>query len=86
VFLLFAASAAAADLHPIVDLQSGYLFGASSGGKWIKAEDAAKVVAEGTTYRVYGLIESLGEVKGGKPESAGAPCDETLLVSLSPKV
>ena len=27
----------AADLHPILEVQSGYLFGASSDGKWLKA-------------------------------------------------
>jgi hypothetical protein len=33
-----------------------------------------------------GLIEPLGDAKGGKPErSAEVPCEETLAVSLSPK-
>ena len=40
-----------------------------------------------TTYQVYGLTQSLGEAKGGKPKPnpEGLPCEETLCVSLSPK-
>jgi hypothetical protein len=84
--LLFCATAAAADLHPIVEVQSGYLFGASSNGKWIKADETANLMSDETTYRVYGLTQALGEAKGGKPKKPeGAPCEETLAVSLSPK-
>ena len=32
----------AADLHPIVEMDTGYFFGGSADGKWIKAEKAAK--------------------------------------------
>ena len=75
----------AADLHPIVEVQSGYLFGAISEGKWIKADDTAKSITDETTYRVYGLTQALGEAKGGKPKPEEVPCEETLAVSLSPK-
>jgi hypothetical protein len=76
----------AADLHPIVEVESGYLFGAISDGKWIKADETANLLSDETTYRVYGLTQALGEAKGGKPtEPEGAPCEETLAVSLSPK-
>jgi hypothetical protein len=76
----------AADLHPIVDAQSGYLIGAIADGKGIKADDAAKSMTdETTTYRVYGLTQSLGEAKGGKPKHEDLPCEETLSVTLSPK-
>jgi hypothetical protein len=62
------------------------LFGAISDGKWIKADETAKLIGNETTYRVYGLTQPLGEAKGGKPtEPEGAPCEETLAVSLSPK-
>ena len=44
----------AADLHPIVEVQSGYLFGAISDGKWIKADETANLLTDETTYRVYG--------------------------------
>lgn len=77
--------AAATELHPIVEVQSGYLFGASSDGKWIKPDEAAKSLADGTTYRVYGLTGALGEAKGAKPTPEDVPCEQTLSVSLSPK-
>jgi hypothetical protein len=59
--------ARAADLHPIVEIETGYLFGGSASGKWIKAEQAAKAMADETTYRIYGLTQSFGEAKGSKP-------------------
>src|SRR5215467_13281200 len=85
-FLICAGVSLAADLHPIVEVQSGYLFGAVSDGKWIKANETANSLTDETTYRVYGLTQELGEAKGGKPtKPEGAPCEETLAVSLSPK-
>ena len=42
--LICAESSLAADLHPIVEVQSGYLFGAISDGKWIKADETAKLM------------------------------------------
>jgi hypothetical protein len=78
--------AIAADLHPIVEVQSGYLFGATTDGKWIKAEEAAKALLGETTYQVYGLTQSLGQAKGGKPKpSEDDVCSDVLTVSLSPK-
>lgn len=68
-----------------MEVQSGYLFGAISDGKWIKADEAAKLIGDETTYRVYGLTQSLGEAKAGKPKPEDVPCEETLAVSLSPK-
>ena len=56
--MLTCAAAAAADLHPIVEVESGYLFGASANGKWIKADQAAKSLPDKMTYRVYGLTQS----------------------------
>lgn len=75
----------AAELHPIVEVQSGYLFGASGDGKWIKPDETAKSLADETSYRVYGLTQSLGEAKGGKAKPEEVPCEETLAVELSPK-
>jgi hypothetical protein len=84
--LICAGGSQAADLHPIVEVQTGYLFGAISDGKWIKADEMAKLIGDETTYRVYGLTKALGEAKGGKPKRPeGAPCEETLAVSLAPK-
>lgn len=84
-FLICAGASRAGDLHPIVEVQSGYLFGATSDGKWIKADETAKSLTDETTYRVYGLTQALGEAKGGKAEPEEVPCKETLSVSLLPK-
>jgi FG-GAP repeat len=83
--LLICAAAPAADLHPIVEVEFGYFFGATANGKWMKAEEAAKSIPDETTYRIYGLTQPLGDAKGDKPKLEGAPCEETLAVSLSPK-
>ena len=83
--LISAQIAIAVELHPIVEVESGFLFGAISDGKWIKADETAKLIGDETTYRVYGLTQALGDAKGDKPKSEGEPCEETLAVSLSPK-
>ena len=85
--LLICAAAAADNLHPIVEVQSGYLFGATADGKWIKAEEAAKALPDETAYRVYGLTQAFGEANGGKPgPSKDDVCSDVPTVSLSPKV
>jgi len=83
--LMCARASAAADLHPIVEVQSGYLFGAISNGKWVKADETKKLISDQTTYRVYGLTQAFGEAKAGKPKPEDVPCEETLFVELSPK-
>ena len=71
VLLLLSATAMAADLHPIVEMDTGYLFGGSADGKWIKAEKAAKSMKGRTAYRVFGLTQEIGKATGGKPKPAG---------------
>ena len=83
--LMCAGVSPATDLHPIVEVESGFLFGAISDGKWIKAGRTAKLLTQKTTYRVYGLTQALGEAKGGKPKAVEDVCTDTLSVSLSPK-
>jgi len=85
VLLICTGASSAADLHPIVEVQSGYLFGAISDGKWIKADETAKLIGDETTYRVYGLTQAFGEATASKPKPEEAPCEDTLAVSLSPK-
>jgi hypothetical protein len=41
---LISTVAAAGDLHPIVEVQTGYLFGATKDGKWIKVDEAVKTL------------------------------------------
>ena len=78
--------AAKGELHPIIEVRTGYLFGATADGKWLKADETAKALSGGTTYQVYGLTEPLGESKGGKPKpSEEDVCSDVLTVSLSPK-
>jgi hypothetical protein len=85
--LICTGASPAAGLHPIVEVQSGYLLGATADGKWIKAKEAAKVLPDETTYRVYGLTQAFGEAKGSKPEpSKDDVCSDVLAVSLSLKV
>jgi hypothetical protein len=77
---------AKADLHPIVQVQSGYLFGATINSKWIKSDEAAKAISDERTYKIYGLTQSLGEAKGAKPKpSEEEVCSDVLTVSLSSK-
>ena len=83
--LLICAAAPAAELHPIVEVQSGYLFGATADGKWMKAEEAAKALNHETTYWIYGLTQSFGEAKGGNPKPSEEVCSDVLTVPLSPK-
>ena len=82
--LLICAAAPAAELHPIVEVQSGYLFGATADGKWMKAGEAAKGLNDESTYRIYGLTQSFGEAHGAKPKAAEEEvCSDLLVVSLS---
>jgi hypothetical protein len=84
--MLISAALSAADLHPIVEVQSGYLFGGTADGKWMKAEEAAKALPGEATYRIYGLTRSFGEAHGAKPKAAEEDvCSDLLLVSLSPE-
>ena len=83
--LISTGASPAADLHPIVEVESGYLFGAISDGKWIKADETAKLIGDETTYRVYGLTQTVGDAKGDKPKPEDVPCEETLAVALSPQ-
>jgi hypothetical protein len=76
--------AAKADVHPIVEVQTGYLFGATANSKWIKSDEAAKAISDERTYKIYGLPQSLGEAKGAKPKpSQEEVCSDVLTVSLS---
>lgn len=79
-----AATGGAAELHPIIEVETGYFFGASANGRWIKADQAAKSVGK-KTYQVYSLTKEVGQIAAGKPKSVDEPCPDTLMVSLSSK-
>lgn len=82
---LNAATLRAADVHPIIEIETGYFFGGSESGKWVKADRAAKSIGKKTTYQVYSLTKKAGQITGGKPKSVDEPCPDTLTVSLSSK-
>ena len=82
---LSTAIVSAADLRPIIEVETGYFFGASEKGNWVKADKAAKSVGKKTTYQVYGLTKQVGQITAGKPKSVEEPCPDTLTVSLSSK-
>lgn len=82
---LSAATLPAGDVHPIIEMETGYFFGGSRGGKWIKADRAAKSAGKKTTYQVYSLTKQAGQITAGKPKSVDEPCPDTLTVSLSSK-
>jgi hypothetical protein len=82
---LSAATVRAADVHPIIEIETGYFFGGTEGGKWIKADRAAKSIGKRTTYQVYSLTKQAGQITTGKPKSVDEPCPDTLMVSLSSK-
>jgi hypothetical protein len=82
---LNAGTVSAADLHPIIEIETGYFFGGSENGKWIKADHAAKSIAKKTNYQVYSLTKQASQITGGKPKSVDEPCPDTVMVSLSSK-
>jgi hypothetical protein len=82
---LSAETVRAADLHPIIEIETGYFFGGSENGKWIKADQAVKSIGKKTTYQVYSLTKQAGQITAGKPKSVDEPCPDTLTVSLSSK-
>ena len=76
----------AADLHPIVEMDTGFLFGGSAKGKWVKAEKTAKSMKGRTAFRLFGLTQEVGKAIAGKPKPAEAEaCADLLTVSLSPE-
>lgn len=72
-------------VYPIVDVSSGCLLGGSRGGKWLKAEETAASLGVDEQYRLYDLSGEVATRTGAKPESQGAPCDETLYVKFQPE-
>jgi hypothetical protein len=74
----------AAQAFPIVDVTNNCLIGGAAGGRWVEAAAMAKQMRGGEKYRLYDLAGFVAEGAGGKPESAGAPCDETQVVKINP--
>jgi hypothetical protein len=75
-----AASVGATDVHSIIEIETGYFFGGSENGKWIKADRAANSTGK-TRHEVDGLTKQAGEVTAGKPKPVDEPCPDTLMIS-----
>jgi hypothetical protein len=75
-------TASGADLHPVLEVETGFLIGASRKGKWLKAADTVKDLRDGEEYRLYSATKFVRGSKGGKPESEGEPCPDVLKVPL----
>ncbi len=75
----------AAPVHPIVDVESGYLLGGSVGHQWLDAKSAAVQMKGKETYRLYDANRLSSTAIGDKPASQGAPCPDTLFVDILPK-
>jgi hypothetical protein len=85
VLLLALATIVRAETFPIVAVKDGFLLGAAGAGKWLPVEKAAGTVKGGEQYTLYSLTNRLGVAKGGKPHSAGEPCPDQEMISLTPK-
>jgi FG-GAP-like repeat len=77
--------AAGAPEHPIVEMETGFLIGAQSDGKWLDGAHAAKTFQPGTSFRVYSLVAEVGVAIGSNPKSADEPCPEAQVVPFSSK-
>ena len=64
-----AAALPAAELHPIVEVESGYVFGAISDGKWIKADETANSIND----------ETLGKARRKSPVLCPPQCQGASL-------
>lgn len=76
----------AQNVHPAVDAEDSCLLGGVAAGKWIEDAAMAPKLKGGERYRIYTLKGPAGEAVGAKPESAGAPCDETQTIKFTPEV
>lgn len=85
-FVVYGLSAAvAAEVHPIVEVETGYLFGGTANRKWIGAKEIAKRLPEKTTYRTYSLTTEIEQTTGGRAKSAEEICPQTMTVELRSK-
>lgn len=71
---------------PVIDLEGGCLLGGSVDGKWLKIEEMSKRMSGGDKYRSFDLNGEWKSMTGGKPESQGAPCEETLYVEIPKEI
>ena len=83
VATLCCASVARGEIHPVVDMESRLLLGASAGQKWVKAQNAAKQFQAGTSFRVFELGKELGAANGLKVGPEMEVCPDEQVVSFA---
>ncbi len=81
----FQDTASAQDIHPAVDVETGCLLGGVVKGNWLEDVKIAPMLKGGERYRLYTSTGSAGEASGAKPESSGAPCEETQVINFTPE-
>lgn len=68
-------------LVPVLDVDGGgCVMGGVRGGRWLEAEEMARLLKGGERYNLYSLNRRMGSRTGRKPASLGAPCTETMFV------
>lgn len=78
------ATQAAVPIAPIIDGDNSWLLGGVQGGRWLDAKTTAASLRGGERYRLVNAAGVIGRTTASKPESAGAPCEDTLLTTLKP--
>ena len=83
-FLLLACSPALpAEIHPIVEVKSGILLGATTGHKWLDGEQAAKQFKPGLSLRIFDLGREVRAAKAQKVEADMDICPDVQIVSFA---
>jgi hypothetical protein len=85
LFLLGCASSLRAQIHPVVEVKTGILLGASSGPKWLDGKHAAKQVKPGLLFRIFDLGQEMGAAKAQKVEAEMDICPDVQIVSFAEK-
>ncbi|ETK02628.1 hypothetical protein N425_03250 [Tannerella sp. oral taxon BU063 isolate Cell 2] len=67
-------------MHPVVEVESGFLLGSARGGKWLSPAETARAMHGGEEYRLYGDGKAMGTMRGGRPKSDGEPCPDAFVV------
>ncbi|MEO5754517.1 MAG: FG-GAP repeat protein [Chthoniobacterales bacterium] len=81
--LLCHIAVARAEFHPVVEVMSGSLLGASKGQKWLNSEQAGKDFRPGTTFRLFTLDKEVGTMKAGKAEPELEICSKVWIVTFT---
>lgn len=78
-------AAIAVTVHPVVDVQSGYLLGSSRGKKWIDAKATAAQMKGRKTYRLFDSEHRSSTGVGSKPYPGDFACPYTRYADIKPK-